>query len=64
MCVEVGESSSQISLIEDADVMQIHGDMDKHEKFAFIRLFTEANQMKGFKQGYWYPLRLPIRELN
>ena len=30
------------------DVLQIHGEMDKHEKFAFTRLFTTAIKMKHF----------------
>ena len=30
----------------DVDVLEVHGDMDKHEKFAFTRLFTTSIRMK------------------
>ena len=32
----------------DVDVLQINGDMDKHEKFAFIRLFTSSVKLARF----------------
>ena len=32
----------------DIDVVQTNGDMDKHEKFVLIRLFTSAVTLKGF----------------
>ena len=32
----------------DVDVVQINGDMDKHEKFAFIRLFTSSVKLARF----------------
>ena len=32
----------------DVDVVQVNGDQDKHEKFAFTRLFTDAIKMKDY----------------
>ena len=51
----VGETSKRTEKIEssmdaahiDAHVLAINGQMDKHEKFAFIRLFTGDIEMQG-----------------
>ena len=32
----------------DVDVVQVNGDQDKHEKFAFTRLFTDSIKMKDY----------------
>ena len=32
----------------NADVVQINGDQDKHEKFAFTKLFTDSIKMKDY----------------
>ena len=49
-CAKIGAlfESKLVQAKLDVDVLQINGDMDKHEKFAFIRLFTSSIKLKTF----------------